>query len=212
MSIIVLGLHEHPIPPAVEAAWLAQLPAPRRQQLNAWPDGAARRRSLLGSRLLREGLRRQGYPPQALSGLRYPAHGRPTLDLPLAFSLSHCEGQILCAISTAGAIGVDIERLAPLGATDLRIYLTARERAWAGDDPLRLYTLWTRKEAVAKASGTLGLRRLPDIEAIEDLVDLDGTRWFTAPLDPGPGYLAHLAGAGARPSTQIERVAFEMLL
>lgn len=212
MTITVLTLEETAPTPALEAAWLAELPAARRTQLWGWPDSHARRRSLLGSRLLREGLLRLGHPADSLSSLRYTRHGKPTLGLPLHFSLSHCVGRILCALSTRGPIGVDVEPISALTAAGFRSFLSARERAWAGDDPRRFYTLWTRKEAVVKAAGTLGLAQLRDVRIDRDQATLAGFRWRTAPVPVDHGFSAHVACTHPLAALQVQRVTLASLI
>jgi 4'-phosphopantetheinyl transferase len=158
MTVSVLITSEFSLSPALEAQWLASLPPPRRMQIGAWPDTPSRHRSLLGSRLLTLGMRRLGYGDDALATLRYPTNSRPTLALPVSFSLSHCDGRIVCALSTQGAVGIDVEALGGLIAGDFHLYLSAAERAWAGRSTRRFYSVWTRKEAVAKAASQRGLR------------------------------------------------------
>src|SRR4051812_33939918 len=99
MCISVLIAPDFALSPALESCWLDQLPPTRRTDLHRWPDARARHRSLLGHRLLGEGLRRLGHTGAVLASLRHPVHARPTLDLPVEFSVSHCEGRILCALS-----------------------------------------------------------------------------------------------------------------
>lgn len=207
MTLRCLMLDEFALPQALEAAWLAELPAARRAQLRAWPEARARHASLLGSRLLREGLLRLGHSSDALASLRYCARGRPTLDLPVQFSLSHCEGRVLCALSTDGPVGVDIEALGPRGAAEFGLYLSARERAWAGSDTRRFYSLWTRKEAVLKAAGSAGLRQMGDFEMLGGRTEFAGHRWHTTALAVDDGYVAHLASATPLPAPPVERIA-----
>lgn len=211
MTIHVLSLDEFEPPPALEAAWFAALPAARRSHIASWPDAAARRRSLLASRLLREGLLRLGHPGNALAGLHYPPHGKPALDLPVEFSLSHCAGRILCALSTHGPIGVDVEPIGALTAAAFSNFLGARERAWAGDDPRRFCELWTRKEAVVKAAGTLGLAQLRDVEINGDVAVLAGSRWHSALLQIGGDYVACLAHVAPISAPDVRRVTEAML-
>src|SRR5690606_23954775 len=65
------------------------------------------------------------------------------------------------ALSGAGAVGLDVERIRPVSHIDTiaRTYFTGNERAWLAsmpDEPSRsraFLSLWTCKEAVAKATG-----------------------------------------------------------
>jgi len=181
--------------PWLEAEWLGQLPLARRAQLVGRRDGRARLRSLLGSRLLAAGLRRLGYQPNALASLRHLPGSRPSLDVPVDFSLSHCDGRVVCALSTRGPVGIDVERLGCLVAGDFRLYLNQDERAWAGQSSSRFYSVWTRKEAVAKAAGSRGLRDVAEVDtrALAPRAALAGRLWRTPEVPVGPEHVAHLA-------------------
>ena len=196
MTHIVQVVEETALSAALESEWLHDLPASRSAELMDWPEARARQRSLLGSRLLREGLKHFGFPAGSLADLRYSRHGKPTLDLPIDFSLSHCAGRILCALSTIGPVGVDVEPISALTATGFRYFLAPDERAWAGDDPQRFCALWTRKEAVIKAAGSRGLAELRDVRIDQDLATYAGTRWHTAPIAVDRGFAAHIAQSG----------------
>ncbi|QJY33870.1 4'-phosphopantetheinyl transferase superfamily protein [Diaphorobacter sp. JS3050] len=195
MPISVLIAHDFVLSTALEAAWMDELPLARRTQIARWPSARARHRSLIASRLLREGLRQFGHRGAVLSSLHYTAHGRPALDLPVDFSISHCEGRVVCAVSTDGSIGVDVEAIGTLTGDDFPRYLNDGERAWAGRDPRRFCAVWTRKEAVAKAAGADSLDKLRDIDtrpAGEDAA-FAGQLWQTSALDMGSAHVAHLA-------------------
>jgi len=195
MSILVLTTTEFLLPAALEARWMADLPQPRRDALARWPDARARHQSLLGSRLLGWGLRRIGPFGDVLTSLRYLPRSRPTLDLVVDFSLSHCEGRVLCALSTCGKVGVDVEAIGPLRAADFPLYLNADERAWAGGDARRFYSIWTRKEAVVKAAGSLGLAAMARVSTRAGTPDaeLAGRSWNTVEILVGERHVAHLA-------------------
>lgn len=195
MKHIVQIVEETAVSPAQESAWLCELPAGRRAELLSWPEARARHRSLLGIRLLREGLKHFGFPAASLASLRYSRHGKPTLDLPIGFSLSHCAGRILCALSTCGPVGADVEPVGTLTAAEFKHYLAAAERAWAGNDPQRFCALWTRKEAVIKAADSQGLAALRDVRIEHDRAIYAGTYWHTAPIPVGRGFSAHVAQA-----------------
>lgn len=195
MPISVLIADDSVLPMALEAAWMDELPLARRTQIARWPSARARHRSLIASRLLREGLRQFGHRGAVLSSLHYTAHGRPALDLPVDFSISHCEGRVVCAVSTDGPIGVDVEAIGALTADDFPRYLNDGERAWAGRDPRRFLSVWTRKEAVAKAAGADSLARLRDIDTrpAGEGAAFAGQVWQTPALEMGSAHVAHLA-------------------
>lgn len=197
MSVSVLITSEFVPSPLLEAEWLGQLPLMRRAQLVRGLDGRARLRSLLGSRLLAAGLHRLGYGPHTLASLRHMPGSRPTLDLPVDFSLSHCDGRVVCALSTHGSVGIDVERMGCLTAGDFHLYLNQHERAWAGQSARRFYSVWTRKEAVAKAAGSRGLRDVAEVEvdtrSLAPRAVLAGRLWRTPEVPVGPDHVAHLA-------------------
>ena len=214
MSVAVLVTCELELSPSLESEWLNDLPPARRAQIGRWPEQRDRRRSLLASRLLLAQLRRLGHPASALATLRYPPRSRPTLDLPLHWSLSHCAGRIVAAVSTRGPVGVDVEALADLQACDFALYLNAAERAWAGRSPRRFCSVWTRKEAVAKAAGTNGLPSLPavDTTAGPRRAAFAGRIWRTAPLALGAGHIGHVATADLDAAVTFEHLPAEALL
>jgi len=216
MPILVLTSPEFALPADLQERWLAELPADRREALLRWPDAGARHQSLIGSRLLRAGLRRLGHRGDLLASLRHAASGRPGLGLPVDFSLSHCAGRVLCAVSTEGPVGVDVEPLGPLLAAGFPLYLDAAERAWAGGDSRRFYSVWTRKEAVAKAAGSRGMADLARVRAGTDLqrAEFAGRSWTTVEIPVGDGYLAHLAmpaEAGPQAGVRVVNVSRQAL-
>ena len=96
-------------------------------------------------------------------------------------SISHSRSHVLCGLSLAGAIGVDIEEIRPrrdLTALVTRI-CSAKELAWWQNQPEPLhafYKIWCAKEAVGKLRGTgLSAATL----RTEALVSLTDTRWRT---------------------------------
>jgi 4'-phosphopantetheinyl transferase len=87
-------------------------------------------------------------------------HGRPTVDLPdVEVSVSHTGRYVAVAITRAGPVGVDVETVPDAYGELLTWACTAREVAGVGD-ATDFAQMWTRKEAVLKATGT-GLRRDP---------------------------------------------------
>jgi 4'-phosphopantetheinyl transferase len=142
------------------------------------------------------------------------AHGKPELrGRALHFNLSHSDDLVLCAISRAGRVGVDVEHVRP-GPE-----LAAEVAAWLCPPPSRralgrlhpaarsraFLRGWTRLEAHAKARGegldaalrsfesflepvAAGPRRRPTAVGTEG----DGC-WWLHDLTPRRGYVAALA-------------------
>ncbi len=213
MTVTVLIASEFELSSQVEAQWLANLPSARREQIVGWQDPRARHRSLVGSRLLAQGLHRLGFAGDVLATLRYHAPSRPTLALPVNFSLSHCEGRIVCALSTQGAVGIDVEGLGSLRAHQFRLYFSAAERAWAGRSASRFYAVWTRKEAVVKAASQRGLRDVARVDTAqgEQLAAFEGRLWHTVRVPVGRRHLAHLALAEPPQALTFHRVTHSVL-
>ena len=215
MSVSVLFAAELPLTPSRESEWLDDLPPARRAQLAGRADRRDRHRSLVASRLLLMHMRRLGHPAGALATLRYPPRARPTLDLPLQWSVSHCDGRTAVAASTGGPVGIDVEPLGTLRADAFLLYLNPAERAWAGRSPRRFYSVWTRKEAVAKAAGSDGLPALPAIDTSpgRGRAAFAGQLWRTAAIPLGDGHVGHVASADLdAAAVTVEQVAAEALL
>lgn len=118
-----------------------------------------RERFVLGHGFLREALSaRLGTPASALRFARGP-YGKPRIDgAPLRFNFSDTKDAVLLGITREEEVGVDLETMSR--AVDHEAvsghYFTAEEDAdirSAADGKRRFLELWTRKEAVLKASG-----------------------------------------------------------
>lgn len=176
-----------------------------------------RRRFVVGRGVLRMLLGRYVGCAPADVVFRYGANGKPELALagaaPLHFNLAHSEGLALCAITRAGHIGIDVERVRDLPDWQ---YIAATcfspserhhvESAAPAARRLEFFRAWTRQEAALKATG-VGLGGVPVDAAAA--ATADGTNpAFRAgasplirvyPLATDPEYAAALAvSPGAR--------------
>ncbi|MFD3514417.1 4'-phosphopantetheinyl transferase family protein [Streptomyces sp. NPDC058657] len=122
-----------------------------------------------------------------------PAHGRPRLLFPrtgLDFNLSRSGPYWLLAVAAERPVGVDLEAaraLDDIWSTSLVVMSGAelRHLARLPDEASRtaaFYRAWTRKEAVAKASG---------VGVVADLSSID-----VAPHLPGPVTVRHVEPRG----------------
>lgn len=149
-----------------------------------------RHRFLLTRALVRSVLSHYANRPPASWRFTTNAYGRPELIEPPPgvprFNLSHTAGLIVCAISAAGQLGVDAERVVPERA---RIELARRFFAPAEAEAIectpaprragRFFEFWTLKESYIKARG-LGLT-LPLASFAFELADDRAPRLVCAP-------------------------------
>lgn len=134
-----------------------------------------------------------GMAPEQLQ-FREGTHGKPYLDPNpdgLQFNLSHSQDQAIYAINLGESLGVDIEWISPEIETQplAARFFTPGERqriASLPEDQQRhaFYQIWTRKEAVMKATG-LGLSGLSQSTVGDQncsIIDLKTVLGYTAAL------------------------------
>lgn len=138
------------------------------------------------------------------------SHGRPWLpDVPISVSLSHSGDLVGVALSSAGPVGLDIERIVRLDYNAIkRLVLDWDEKA---DNIEDFFRVWTRKESAVKATGdgiTIGLVRVrtthpdepPAIIRYAGRPDLAATMLDLSPLR---GYVGAVTILDARPSVKV---------
>ena len=80
--------------------------------------------------------------------------GKPFFaDSPLHFSLAHCPGLALCAVTAAAPVGIDAEPLIEADDGVAETVFSGRERRWIDGSAERFTELWTVKEAIFKTAG-----------------------------------------------------------
>jgi len=155
---------------------------------------------------------------------RYGAFGKPALAAgpmgPVAnlhFNLAHSEDLALLAVSRAGPLGIDLERIRVLDDAEELVarFFCPAEFALFHSLPTHLkcaafFNLWTRKEAWLKATGEgighslhrVQVSFLPEdparlVELPTDLGNIED--WSLAELVTWPGFTAALALRGGAP-------------
>jgi 4'-phosphopantetheinyl transferase len=183
--------------------------------------------------LLRTALSRYaGIRPEAW-GFVASVHGRPEIDTStrprLRFNLSHSKGLVACAVTLERDVGIDVERVgrrADTTALARRWFSSSENRFLAGlpapEARAGFFSLWTLKEAYAKARG-LGLGIALDVASFQLAPGMppavsfrpghdDDTRaWQFASLEPRPGYRLAVA-ARREASARIDFVFLPMLV
>ena len=136
--------------------------------------------------------------------LRFGAksEGKPVLEgETLEFNLSHSGNVALVAVSSARQVGVDVEQLRSLPDLDSLAARVCNESELASimglaqaDRERAFFALWTRKEAMAKATGE-GIAAVfrDDGDTSPDIHD----GWTLVELSDLPGYAACVAAEGS---------------
>jgi 4'-phosphopantetheinyl transferase len=94
------------------------------------------------------------YPNLNLVDLHYNEIGKPYLsNNNLVISNAYSANILVTALSINKFIGLDAEKVLPVNLADYQFYFTKNEWAWMNNDLIKFYTLWTKKEALAKALG-----------------------------------------------------------
>lgn len=139
----------------------------------------------------------------------YGKNGKPVLAGPgesapaLFFNVTHSEALALYAITRVGDVGIDVERVREIAewAQIASLCFTPEENsrlhaAAATERGKIFFQAWTRKEAMAKASGR-GLTDLNDIGDGSDVTAVEALPGVAVhALAPAPEYVASLAVAG----------------
>ncbi len=121
---------------------------------NNWKDRQLR---ILGKLLLKQLLIDFGSAHLSnLLTLKYTNNNRPYFEGNIDFSTTHAENKVMCAASIRNKVGLDIEFIKEVNPAGYYQYFsrTDIDLLEKSKDPMQLfYQLWTRKEALAKATG-----------------------------------------------------------
>jgi len=128
-------------------------------------------------------------------GKPFLADRRTQLDL--QFNLSHSGGLALVAVAAARQVGVDIEQIRSMPDLDgvaervcSAAELTALSALAGPQRESAFFAMWTRKEALAKATGE-GIQAI-----VREPVAEPGEGWTLVEVNDLPGYAACVAAEG----------------
>jgi 4'-phosphopantetheinyl transferase len=146
----------------------------------------------------------------------YTKHGKPFLKgepvCGVQFNVSHSGDMVAVAVSCGRSVGIDIEKVRDdISESELSLRFFSETEIAAirnsrGCAKAELFfRIWTRKEALLKATGEGigGLPGSPDILE-KDEFSLNGTVWQVYDLKISPGYRAALATEGSGSIVRIE--------
>lgn len=189
--------------------WLAELPLPKRLQIERIRVFQARFYSLLGLQLLKTAMHQAGYTDFSLSRVIFDNKRKPRCPGLPDFNISHSHELVACAVADQGNVGIDVERVRKTGANLGRI-LAPEEQKAVQANPDRFFDFWTQKEAVIKADGTGGVWNMEEVSLITRIAaGFRHRRWYLTQLVLPAGYSGYVATDldGQEYSVKIQSVA-----
>lgn len=192
----------------VFSSLIQQLPTSLKLQVSKYRRWQDRQRSLIGKILLTKGLYSFGHA-FSIKNLRYTKFQRPYLNSSIDFNISHAGDYTLCTISTTSKVGIDIEKSQCIDINDFESQFSALELSRlkkAENSCHEFFKLWTKKEALLKATGT-GLNvPLNKINIENNKVVLDGQEWFLHEIMLHREYPCHLCTSASSPTITIREI------
>jgi 4'-phosphopantetheinyl transferase len=168
--------------PALQARWLAALPAAQAARVERMHRVSDRAASLLGIALLLDCARTAGLDAPSSRSLVFPGQGKPAWSSGPDFSISHCAGRVGCALAPAETrLGLDIEQRGAATDAALRLVTSSGERSLYAASGLTADDLWTAKEAVLKAAG-MAAAQAGEVSLAVDTATLRGRLYFLSRL------------------------------
>lgn len=207
-------------PESSVSAATARLSPDEQARAGAFRNDTARQNFVLAHAALRSILAQQLQLASAAIQFTTGPHGKPALTGTAAgrleFNLTHSGQLALIAVTARAEVGIDVEAIRPMpDALPLaKRFFSAHEAAELQEQPAReqsaaFLNLWTRKEALAKATGLGIANSLARFEvamgAEANVRTIDGdaglaAQWSLHSFQPAPGYVAAVAvrSPGAR--------------
>lgn len=175
-----------------------------------------RHRFVVGRGVLRNILGRYLQVDPASLRFDYLTNGKPALTREFAragihFNLSHSEDLALVAVTRIGIVGVDVEWVRAIDDVDALVarFFSPREnelfqKVSSSEKPAAFFNLWTRKEALLKATGEGITRSLSLVEVsflpgeLARLLAVSGdtvkaAQWSLLDLQPASGFVGAVA-------------------
>ena len=128
------------------------------------------------------------------------------------FNISHSGAYVVCALCTAGRVGIDIEEIRPIDIQDFIAQMTRNQWESLRASKNRLeafFSLWTQKEAVIKADGRGIAIPLNEIIVEGEKAFLADDIWRMKEVRIADGYCCHLATNRKNQEVRTEKIYFQ---
>lgn len=196
MMIVCYSHFTKPFSEGIFKEYLTLLPADSQTEIvkyKRWQDRQAR---LIGRLLLLQGLNKFGLKTPTLADIKFNDYKRPYFEGSLDFNISHSGEYVICALSNAGKVGVDIEKIKLINFNSFKHILSPEEQktlSTAEDKYSLFYSIWTKKEAAIKADGRGLYVPVKNIKIKPNKAIIEKQPWFLKELKIADDYVACLA-------------------
>jgi 4'-phosphopantetheinyl transferase len=163
---------------------------------------------VVGRYLLKMGLSHFGYENH-LEKITYKKSGKPEHEN-IFFNISHSENMVVCALSSQGKIGIDIENKKNVILENFESWFTENEWLQIINSEFpqnKFYWYWTRKESILKAMGVnLSYLMKIQLDSTRDFFLANEQKWYLKDLDFGTEYSGSLCTTEVIDNINIEEV------
>jgi len=183
------------------------LPEGEQDKIHRFVHKADADASLCGKVLLAEALQSFGRSKTLLNDIEYTEHKRPYINsIGADFNITHSKTMVGLAYAEQGKVGIDIEYMQQIEEFQFKQFFCQEELSWIGTSIERFYTLWTRKEAIIKASGKGVFHELTSINVLEDACEVDGVKYWLHELQLDEKMKSALATTHQDQSFEIKKI------
>ena len=173
---------------------LLTFPPLLQERILKYPDNNERKLRILGKIMLRNILIDMGFEHlSSLEQIKFTEKNKPYFEMPFDFSIAHSGELAICAVAINYKIGVDIELIQPIEENNYHDYFSDLEikKLSRGNKDL-FFQLWTKKEALAKATGMGIFFPFKETNILEDSILFENENFIFQELSVGTEYIGTL--------------------
>jgi 4'-phosphopantetheinyl transferase len=187
---------------------LAQMPVPIREKIAAYQNPADRQSRVQGKLLLIKMINDFGLTMK-LEDMKYTSYHKPYFDGDLDFSISHCDGMVICAGGLMAKIGIDTEPIREINVDDYIDELTVNERYLIhhNQNPSKTFLqVWTKKEALLKATGRGIDMDMSYLDVSSNMITVHREQFSLYAIPSDEAFVSHIAVTGPHTEIKIQEV------
>lgn len=196
MIYVSYSLRNEPFSDCELEMYLPQLPLKLQEKITSFRRREDASNSLIGKIMLRDMAKQFFNIPDILDHLVYSDFGKPYINAPLSFSISHSGNLVVCAISEKYQLGIDVEQITEFEFEPFREYMSVKEweQVRLSINPNKKFLeFWTQKEAAIKADGRGLSIPFSRLNICKTGIIIQSQYWHLLKLTLHSNYIYHLA-------------------